>query len=38
MTHRVIAWAKGVYDGIEDWLRVRFNRPYRTTVVEENLP
>jgi hypothetical protein len=38
MIGRMIAWTKGLRAGFEDWLRVRFNRPYRTLTVEEDLP
>ena len=34
----MIAWSKGLLVRLEDWLRARFNRPYRTMVVEEDLP
>jgi hypothetical protein len=34
----MIAWMKDLLAGFEDWLSARFNRPYRTVVVEEDLP
>ena len=34
----MIAWSKDLLTRLEDWLRARFNRPYRTIVVEADLP
>lgn len=34
----MIAWPKPQFVRLGDWLRTCFNRPYRTIVVEEQLP
>src|SRR5437763_127695 len=38
MSEGMNSWLNKFYYGIDNWLRVRFKWPYRTTVVEETLP